>query len=237
MNRLKRYCSALHRYKRSKGFGIHSPFAFNFILRVLRERCPYYAYEDIHSRRHKAKKLAVKSARHPHIISYKNAKMLFRITCYFSPDTILQIGTSYGVSTTAMLDVSSRSRLVIYASGNKHEDIYRNITESYIPRISSYPTLDMTIARYREINTGRPHFILVNDSTANDIPALLTVIREALDNNGVVIMRNLSKAEVMRNLWDETRSLMRHGMSFSNGSIGIIVAQKHLPLQHFSLWF
>lgn len=37
----------LKRLRSSRGFGIHSPFAYNFVLNVLRERYPYYAYDEI----------------------------------------------------------------------------------------------------------------------------------------------------------------------------------------------
>lgn len=32
---------------RSRGHGIHSPFAFSFVTTVLRQHCKYYAYTDI----------------------------------------------------------------------------------------------------------------------------------------------------------------------------------------------
>ena len=46
MGRMHRYRTALSRRHRSGGFGIHSPFAFNFVLNVLRERLPYYADDE-----------------------------------------------------------------------------------------------------------------------------------------------------------------------------------------------
>ncbi len=235
MNRLKRYCSALHRYKRSKGFGVHSPFAFNFILRVLRERNPYYAYDTIHSRRYRVKKLV--TAGHSRIISYKNAKLLFRVTCYFSPDTILQIGTSYGISTTAMLGVSQNSRLVIYSADNCHKDIYSDITEPYRTRIFSYDRLEAAAAYYSNANSGKPYFVLINDASENNADAIMSIIHEAFAGNGTVIVRNMSKSCVTRQLWRDARSAMEYGMSFSNGDMGIIVSRCKLPLQHFLLWF
>ena len=67
--KLKRYLTALRRYSRSKGFGIHSPFAFHFVLNVLRERLPYYAYEDIAEIRQLAIDQTHNFWRHPRIIS------------------------------------------------------------------------------------------------------------------------------------------------------------------------
>lgn len=39
----------LARYRHSKGFGVHSPFAFRFITEVLGERCPYYDFDRLAS--------------------------------------------------------------------------------------------------------------------------------------------------------------------------------------------
>ena len=33
------------RYRR--GFGVHSPFVFNLITKVIEERCQYYSFHDI----------------------------------------------------------------------------------------------------------------------------------------------------------------------------------------------
>ncbi|MDE5935472.1 MAG: hypothetical protein K2G95_06855 [Muribaculaceae bacterium] len=42
----------LKRLRSSRGFGIHSPFAYDFVVNVLRERCLYYAYSNIENLEH-----------------------------------------------------------------------------------------------------------------------------------------------------------------------------------------
>ena len=42
--RLPVISKALQRYRVSRGYGVHSPFAYRFIIRVLRETLPYYGF-------------------------------------------------------------------------------------------------------------------------------------------------------------------------------------------------
>ncbi len=237
MVKLKRYLSAPRRYNRSKGHGIHSPFAFNFVLKVLRERCAYYAYVNIQHRRETAKKMARFTGRHPKMISFKNAKMVFRITNFFNPGTILQIGTNYGVSLTAMLDVSSNSRIVLYQDGAKHEKIYQVVTENYTDRITETESLTEAWSIYKNTIGNSLPFILVNGFIHKDKESTRQIISDALENDGVVIIRNLSRSETVNSTWQEIGREMTHGMSFSNGKLAIMVGYRHLPRQNFSLWF
>lgn len=56
------------RWRNSRGFGVHSPFAFAFITDVLRQRCAYYAYEQL------ANEAAVRT--------------LFRVALHLRPNSI-----------------------------------------------------------------------------------------------------------------------------------------------------
>ena len=64
---IKRLVAPMMRWRTAKGFGVHSPFAFHFITRVLRERLPYYDFEHLTDRR---------------------ARLLYRLTDYFVPATV-----------------------------------------------------------------------------------------------------------------------------------------------------
>ncbi|MDE6378172.1 MAG: hypothetical protein K2K72_05450 [Duncaniella sp.] len=63
----------LRRAWRSRGHGVHSPFAFRFIRGVLRERTPYYAYQQVEQLRGDV---------HWH-------KLLFRLVVEFEPLSVM----------------------------------------------------------------------------------------------------------------------------------------------------
>lgn len=63
------------RLRHGRGFGIHSPFAFDFIINVLREKTPYYCYSSIPDGKR---------------------RMVFRLVNYFNPRRVWIIGDDGG---------------------------------------------------------------------------------------------------------------------------------------------
>lgn len=64
----------LTRWWRSRGHGIHSPYAYRLITSVLPERGRYYAYDEIEMMSDPAR-----------------LKLLFRLVCEFRPATVLDM--------------------------------------------------------------------------------------------------------------------------------------------------
>ena len=112
---LKRYLNAWSRHHRSGGFGIHSPYAYRFVRQVWRQPLPYYAYAGIRQLQTTIKAATTREQRRKlDLISYKEARLLFRVSNFFNPARILQVGAATGVESVAMLEVSRRSRLFLY---------------------------------------------------------------------------------------------------------------------------
>lgn len=74
----------LNIYRTSRGFGVHSPFAFNLITRVLRERSPYYSYEEVTET---LDANGLLSSRNLH-----TSKLLMRLAYKFLPEEIILMG-------------------------------------------------------------------------------------------------------------------------------------------------
>lgn len=236
--KLKRYITALQRFHRSRGFGIHSPFAFKFVLNVLRERLPYYAYEDIK----KLRTLAISHTngvwRRKRVISLKSAKMLFRVTNYFNPSQILQIGTSYGVSSASMLAVSSKSELFLCKPNAKEFPATHDILSHFGNTIHYFPSFKQGIEAYAHTESGeKMPFVVVNEIEPEEYNSLLSYLYKVRNDSGVIIIRNLSRNAHTQALWEALRDVAPTGMTFYNHNMAIIVASPKLLHQNFSLWF
>ena len=81
----------LYKIRHHRGHGIHSPFVFNLITKVIEEKTPYHAYENI--------KYALESAHIRNSSLSKEDKLFFRLVNYFSAQHILEIGSGYGITT------------------------------------------------------------------------------------------------------------------------------------------
>lgn len=72
------------RWRHGRGFGIHSPFAYDFITRTLRERLPYYGYERLAA--------AQFSADGSDALSIRRLRLIFRIAVRFNPSSAAVTG-------------------------------------------------------------------------------------------------------------------------------------------------
>lgn len=86
---LKRPFIWLRRFRHRRGYGVHSPFAFNFITNVIYERTPYYKYDELlASQKEQAKQ---KDCGWDYETG-KVKRLLFRVVNYCQPVTIVDAG-------------------------------------------------------------------------------------------------------------------------------------------------
>lgn len=86
---LKRPFIWLRRFRHRRGYGVHSPFAFNFITNVIYERTPYYKYDELLvSQKEQAKQ---KDCGWDYETG-KVKRLLFRVVNYCQPVTIVDAG-------------------------------------------------------------------------------------------------------------------------------------------------
>ena len=170
---IKKYLHYRLTASNGKGHGIHSPFVYDFVRNVLKDKKQYAYYPIIETARKKllqqtavievedfgagsavikTNKRAVADIAASSLKRAKYAQLLFRIVQYYQPKTILELGSSFGI-TTAYL-----------AAGNNNAKIYTIEGSGAIARI----------ARKTFERVGVKNIELIEDDFNDILPGLLT---------------------------------------------------------------
>ena len=125
---LRYYLSAFN----GKGHGIHSPFVFDFVKNVLRDKKKYDHYSVIETARQKLLKQndeievadfgagssVIKTSRRKisgiassSLKPAKYAQLLYRIVKYYRPAKILELGTSFGITSSYLAAANPNAKL------------------------------------------------------------------------------------------------------------------------------
>ena len=122
-----------------RGHGIHSPFLFQFITRVLNDKKHDDAYEKVETLRHQMMKdktvipvqdfgagsiydkgagrticsIAANSAK-----SKKYGQLLYRMVKFYKPGNILELGTSLGITTTYLAMANPGAKVITLEGAN-----------------------------------------------------------------------------------------------------------------------
>lgn len=86
---LKRPFIWLRRFRHRRGYGVHSPFAFDFITDVVYERSAYYKYKELRIREKQLKREKGSDWLYE---PPKLKRLLFRLVNYARPETIVDAG-------------------------------------------------------------------------------------------------------------------------------------------------
>lgn len=238
MGKLKNIGTALSRYQASKGFGVHSPFAFKFILNVLDEKYEYYAYDKLQQLRiNVVERTRRENGYKPRVISISEAAAIFRVANYYNPQLFLSIGSSYGVAAASMLAVSKRSRMFLYDDNSAQNNAAAlEILSGYGDRIVQGEDLQNTISGYITALGDNDMFVTVNNIADHDTATATALLDTAVSRRGVLIMRNIDSSRNMARLWQHCKQAMTYGMTFGNGKTAVMVLNPKLPRQDFEIW-
>lgn len=122
----------------AKGHGVHSPFVFDFITKVLNDKARYEDYKQVENLRKSSlrdqamltiedhgagsstsasRERSVSSISKHAVKSKKYAQLLYRIAKYYQTDSIIELGTSLGI-TTSYLSLARPAGKVLTLEGS-----------------------------------------------------------------------------------------------------------------------
>lgn len=222
--------TAWSRHHRSGGFGIHSPFAYDFVRNVWRQTSPYYAYEGIHQLIDTIKAGTTRTQRREMgLISEREARLLFRTVNFFNPDRILQVGAATGVESVAMMEVNRNSRLYLHDALLENKMLAVRVLQSQWDRVECYDDINMAVDEMLA-GGGVAAMALINEPAAQD------VLNRLLDAQCVLVVRNMTRNAAMRILFEACSAHMPMGQTYTNDKIAILNPNPKLQREDFLLW-
>ena len=232
MSRISHLFSSLGRLRRSRGFGVHSPFAFRFVLNVMCQKHGYYAYNAIDHLHFYATRLARHKPWRSRVMPLGEAKALFRIVNYYNPSHLLHLGSTAGFSVAVTALPSSKSRHLLYVPGEECTDMLTSCAD----RVDKERNMAAVAKHYTQIiaESSEKPFVTIDLKEAE--PQAEAVVRHAVDSGGVIVFCNTAKGSESLRLSDMCRQYARRGMWFGNHHVGVMVANPKLPRQDFMLW-
>ena len=197
---------------------------------VWSQRLPYYAYEGLRQLIDTIRDATTRQQRRElDLISEPEAKLLFRVTNFFNPIRILQVGAATGVESVAMLGVNSQSHLYLYDPQLEQKALAVRVLQSQLYRVECYDDV-MVAADDMLQHTDEPMLALVNMAVDE------AVLRRLLDAQCVLVIRNLKQDETMSRLFDDCCKYMPMGQTYTNNKIAILNPNPKLQREDFLLW-
>lgn len=187
---VKKYCAKGYRkISHRKGYGVHSPFVYCLITKIIEEKAAYYRYADIENAYFRTKtvlgdKLPVK------LQTLKASKLLFRLANRFKPDTILECGTSYGVSTLALAYASPEAALTVIEPNAGIMALAAGAVPGADVRCGTY---EEELVRFLS-GCRHPDFIYIrNQASAADYKTIFSILSPHIPESAVIVTEGIRK--------------------------------------------
>jgi len=243
-----------------KGHGIHSPFVFDLLLNVFNKKIAKTSFPELEDLRKKllksekdfehydlgsgssgirSKRKFVKNIAKKSLLSPRYARFLFSLCNYFKPETIIELGTSFGITTLYLSQ--SKTDAVIYTIEGCSE-ISEIARDNFITANSTNINL-ITGPFDRELlkllsKSGKADFVFIDGNHRKD-PTLryFKMCLEYKNENSVFIFDDIHWSLDMNEAWQEIISHPQVTVSIDLFHFGIVFFKKELSKQNFVLKF
>lgn len=251
-------CVLLYRIlRRRKGFGVHSPFVYNLITKVIEEKCSYYCFYDIElvrrqlyyretffpwidrRREKQPAKLAIGEIVRREAVGKKQGALLFRLANYFKPKHILQVGGSVGLSTLYLTAYSPDVACVVLENMPSLAAVAREVWKkgARVPidlRVGPYNTLLSAALQQME----RLDFVFFNRLEASDDrEALVDACIEKACSETVIVMSGIQANPTMRAFWRSVCARPEVTVTLDLYTMGIVLFNRKLHKRDYTVYF
>ena len=244
-----------------KGHGVHSPYVFELITKVLNDDRHFYAYDAVESlrtsllanttaitiedfgagsrvkktNRRKVSDIAV-SALKPK----KFGQLLFRIANHYSPSTIVELGTSLGITTAYFASADKKAKVITMEGAKEVAELavenFKTLELENIEMIRG--NFDITLPEAIR-KAGNIDLAFVDGNHRYE-PTLryFRQLLPAMHNSSMLIFDDIHWSAEMEKAWEEIKAHDAVTLSIDLFFIGIILFRKENKVkEHFTIRF
>jgi len=225
-----------------KGHGVHSPFVYNLITKVIEEKTPYYVFEDIESFRkellHCENPINTLTAEETQSKNY--GALLFRLVNFFKCRTVLQIGSSTGLM-SLYLALPLRMSCNCYALEER-----TGLLESvrFFSEKHSLKNLHLMEGAYEEslklLSSEIPSFDFIFINAKGDSEKTgeaFHLIENFIASETVMVIDRIRRDNAMKKLWKEIKNRSNVIQTIDLFSLGLVFFNTRLHKQHYKNYF
>ena len=257
----KKYIHYYFTASNGKGHGIHSPFVFDFIKNVLNDKKKYSSYQTIEKIRNNLlqdkkvidvedfgagsavipiNKRIVKDIAASSPKPKKFAQLLFRIVKYYRSQVIVELGTSFGITSAYLAAANKSSQLYTMEGSENIASIaatnFRNLGLQNIKLIKG--NFD---ERFPELLAQLSHIDLAFiDGNHRKVPTLnyFDQLLKKISENSILIFDDIHWSAEMEAAWKQIQQHIAVTLSIDLFFIGIVFFKKDFKVkQHFVIRF
>lgn len=243
-----------------KGFGIHSPFMFYLVSEIINDFTPFYCFADIENRRksllnnpekinitdlgagsqiNKNRNRAIKNIARYSLKPAKQSQLIFRLVNYFNPNSILELGTAFGITTSYLASVNSKSQVVTVEGCPNlahiaHETFKAlNITNVELLLGNFTEKLPKALKKLEKLD-----FVFFDGHHEKE--ATINYFNQCIPlshNDTVFVFDDIYYTPEMLAAWNEIKRHPKVKVSLDLFYMGIVFFKKELKKQHFKIRF
>ncbi len=255
----RKYANFFWQAVNSKGHGVHSPFVFNFIKFVKNDRQQYASYAAIEPTRKtllqnqsvievedfgagstvlKTNKRVVSKMAASSLKPRRFAQLLYRIVKYYQPKIIVELGTSFGVTSAYLATANDNSTLFTLEGSPAIASIARkNFEQLSLSNIkliegSFEKSLDPLLASLENVDLA---FIDGNHKKIPTLEYFQKFVSKSHDDT-ILIFDDIHWSKEMEEAWEQIKEHPSVTLSLDLFFIGIVFFKKDFKVkQHFKL--
>jgi predicted O-methyltransferase YrrM len=219
-----------------KGYGVHSPFAFNLITKVIEERAQFYVFDEIENFRSRLFDARQKEIETQH---RNYGALLFRLVNYFDCRNILQIRGLSGIMSLYLAEAKNNCSCYVFEENSDFTEAVKRFAE--LRNLSNLHFLEgdygANIAKLKSENSSFDLVFINQAGNAAATAATVGLTRAFYSERTVLVIDGIYSNKDMQTFW---QTLVEHPetcVTVDLYALGLVFFNPKLNKQHYKTYF